>query len=296
MDVINEQEELDTSSSLESSVHHFATSVDTRSPLWADSKEDVPIRLSFYFPNQLDKESVQKESDSINTAQATDIVGRVMETYNHLSSWKKIQLYELIFSIIIVFICFVRNDLVSICILLILCNHGFSTAMMIPHYCYSWILFITSFFMICRYFVQLPIIKQCVDNEGYYYFTVSKMCSATTTPLIDAYQPLHIIGLLRRDDYNRKIASSILSDIMIVLCVVVMRSILKRSGLWKKSLGYYVLSEVLLTLFLRNRLSWKNRMWTWKTVWPTVSEFDPILLIRNLIVQSWRKRCWMSEK
>lgn len=244
MEVIDEQEELDISSSLDSSIHHITSNLDMRTSSWTHTMDDSPVRMSFYFPNKLLEQNTDKTNDGLKTAQVTDIVGRAMETYNSLSSWKKLRLYEYIFSAVILLICLLRNDLLSMCILFILCNHGYSTAMMIPHYCYSWILIIVSFFMVCRYLVQLPIVNQCVDNEGYYYFTISNACTSTTAPLLNAYQPLQLLGLLRRDDVNRSIASTMISDILIVLCVIVMRSLLKRSGLWKFSLGYHVFTEM----------------------------------------------------
>lgn len=77
------------------------------------------------------------------------------------------------------------------------------------------------------------------------------MCPATNIPIIDAYQPLQLIGLLKRDRYNRLISSTLLSDVVIIACVIVMRSMLKRHGLWKQTIAHSVISKVfILILFI----------------------------------------------
>lgn len=176
LDVIDENEELDTTASLDSSVCHYASySTDPRTISWADSPYQSDVHLSFYYPNKLtSKPSGLKRSDeSVNTTKSTDWLGMAMEAYRKLTTWKKLKLYELLCSFVILCTCLIRQDIVSILILFILCNHGFSSAYMIPHYCYLWILSIAALSMICRYVIQLPIINQCVDSDGYYYFTVS---------------------------------------------------------------------------------------------------------------------------
>ena len=180
METIDEQEELDTP--LQSSVYHTTSvSTDSRSTTWTDPsiKATSPIRLSFYNPNKLRNQQRENSrnkdslSDSVvNTAQSTDLLGVAAETYNSLDSWKKLKLYEFIFCFILVISCYYRSDLIGLLILYVIFAHGCTSALMIPHYCYSLILCLTAFSMVCRYIIQLPFFRQCVDNDGYYYLTV----------------------------------------------------------------------------------------------------------------------------
>lgn len=176
LDVVDEKEELDTAASLDASVCHYASySSDPRTISWADSPYQSDVHLSFYYPNKLNSNpsGLKRNDESINTTKSTDWLGMAMEAYRKLTTWKKLKLYEVLCSVVILCTCLIRQDVVSILILFIMCNHGFSSAYMIPHYCYLWILSIAALSMVCRYVIQLPIINQCVDNDGYYYLTVS---------------------------------------------------------------------------------------------------------------------------
>ena len=82
----------------------------------------------------------------------------------------------------------------------------------------------------------------------YYYsitqFDLQEECSATNIPLVDAYQPLHLFGLLQHDSYNQRIITGMDSDLFILVAVIIMRSLLKRNGIWNYSLNYYILQAV----------------------------------------------------
>ena len=79
---------------------------------------DPPISLSFYFPNVLNSArkninppSEQKDDKSVDS---TDVIGLVAQFFSRLKAWRKLQLFETLFVVIICILCVMRHDLFSI--------------------------------------------------------------------------------------------------------------------------------------------------------------------------------------
>lgn len=112
------------------------------------------------------------------------------------------------------------------------------------------------------------------------------MCSADNVPNLDAFQILQLLGLLKRDDYNFSIVSSIASDIVIVIMVIIMRSMLKKSGLWKSSLNYSVLLRVHVIWIIEFRFNIPKRQIQRMSLLLKrllLNEFVPTLLILGIV-------------
>lgn len=131
---------------------------------------DPPISLSFYFPNilksarkNINPPSEQKDDKSVDS---TDVIGLVAQLFSRLKAWRKLQLFETLFVIIICILCVMRHDLFSIIELFIVLTLGMSYSLMIPYWVYKSLLVISTLSITSKYLVQLPLFNQCVNSNG----------------------------------------------------------------------------------------------------------------------------------
>ena len=135
-----------------------------------------------------------------------------------------------------------RRDIFIVLILVVVVTLGLQTSVMIPHSCYRIIMIITAFSMIVKYTVQLPVFNQCISSDGIAYLTFLTTCKETGTINDNAFQPLSLIGI--KTTGTGQPVGSLFFDIVLMMSYIVMRSLLKRNGVWEKSINYYVLKRV----------------------------------------------------
>lgn len=58
------------------------------------------------------------------------------------------------------------------------------------------------------------------------------------------FQPLSLLGIVKRSNKRGIGIISMKSNVIVIACVMVMRSLLKKAGLWKRSIEYHVLRNV----------------------------------------------------
>ena len=208
---------------------------------------DNQIHLSFYYPlmkrfqtkvkHDMTSESEEEEEDSSN-----DMIAIALRYYHHMSVYKKIRFFETIFLILLLFMTIGRHDIFIVTILIIVVTLGLQTSIMIPHSCYRIMMIITSFSMIVKYTVQLPVFNQCSNSDGIAYLTFLTTCKETGSINENAFQPLSLIGI--KTTGTGQPVGSLFSDIVLMMLYIIMRSVLKRNGVWEKSINYYVLKRV----------------------------------------------------
>ena len=68
------------------------------------------------------------------------------------------------------------------------------------------------------------------------------MCTAESAEIESTlFQPLSLLGIVKRSNNHGIGIISMKSNVVVIACVMVMRSLLKKAGLWKRSIEYHVL-------------------------------------------------------
>jgi hypothetical protein len=208
---------------------------------------DNQIHVSFYYPfvkrfhNEL-KHEIFSESESEEEDTSNDMIAIALRFYHRMSVSKKIHFFETIFLILLLMMTIGRRDIFIVLILVVVVTLGLQTSVMIPHSCYRIIMIITAFSMIVKYTVQLPVFNQCISSDGIAYLTFLTTCKETGTINDNAFQPLSLIGI--KTTGTGQPVGSLFFDIVLMMSYIVMRSLLKRNGVWEKSINYYVLKRV----------------------------------------------------
>lgn len=131
---------------------------------------EAPISLSFYFPNILNSArkniTPPSESKEDKSVDSTDVIGLVAQFFSRLKSWRKLQLFERLFIVVICILCVMRHDLFSIIELFIVLTVGMSYSLMIPYWVYKSLLGVAAISITSKYLVQLPFFNQCVNSDG----------------------------------------------------------------------------------------------------------------------------------
>lgn len=71
------------------------------------------------------------------------------------------------------------------------------------------------------------------------------MCTAESAEIESSlFQPLSLLGIVKRSNKRGIGIISMKSNVIVIACVMVMRSLLKKAGLWKRSIEYHVLRNV----------------------------------------------------
>lgn len=71
------------------------------------------------------------------------------------------------------------------------------------------------------------------------------MCTAESAEIESSlFQPLSLLGIVKRSNKRGIGIISMKSNVIVIACVMVMRSLLKKAGLWKRSIEYHVLCNV----------------------------------------------------
>ena len=71
------------------------------------------------------------------------------------------------------------------------------------------------------------------------------MCTAESAEIESSlFQPLSLLGIVKRSNKRGIGIISMKSTVIVIACVMVMRSLLKKAGLWKRSIEYHVLRNV----------------------------------------------------
>ena len=71
------------------------------------------------------------------------------------------------------------------------------------------------------------------------------MCTAESAEIESSlFQPLSLLGIVKRSNKRGLGIISMKSNVIVIACVMVMRSLLKKAGLWKRSIEYHVLRNV----------------------------------------------------
>ena len=71
------------------------------------------------------------------------------------------------------------------------------------------------------------------------------MCTAESAEIESSlFQPLSLLGIVKRSNKRGIGIISMKSNVVVIACVMVMRSLLKKAGLWKRSIEYHVLRNV----------------------------------------------------
>lgn len=71
------------------------------------------------------------------------------------------------------------------------------------------------------------------------------MCTAESAEIESSlFQPLSLLGIVKRSNKRGIGIISMKSNVIVIACVMVMRSLLKKAGLWKRSIEYHVLRNL----------------------------------------------------
>lgn len=210
---------------------------------------DNQIHLSYYYPymkrlHNKAKHEVISESEEEEEDNSNDMIGIALRFYHHMSPSSRIRFFETIFVILLLIISIGRRDIFIVLIVIVVVTMGLQTSVMIPHSCYRIIMAITALSMIIKYTVQLPVFNQCVSSDGIAYLTFLTTCKETGTINENAFQPLSLIGITTTEAGQP--AGSLFQDIIMMMLYIVMRAVLKRNGVWEKSINHYVMVNVQL--------------------------------------------------
>ena len=213
----------------------LAPSVTTELPTPENS-----VSLSFYYPKLMHR--CQEDVAEEDTSNA-DVIEMALQGYRRMSDRRKVRFLETVYSILVLFLCFLRHDIFSILIIIVLVTYGLQTSLMIPHSCYQLIMYIASISMLVKYAIQLPAFGECVNTDGISYITFLSACEESGVYNENIFQPLLLLGINRPGNAGQK-GVSLMGDIVLIILCIIMRSVLKSYGVWKRSLNSYVMEEV----------------------------------------------------
>ena len=199
-----------------------------------------PVSLSFYYPKLMHRsqEDVAEENSS-----NADVIEMALQGYRRLSDRSKVRFLETVYSILVLLLCLMRHDIFSILIIVVLVTYGLQTSLMIPHSCYQIIMYITSISILVKYALQLPAFGECVNSDGISYITFLSACEESGVYNENIFQPLMLLGIYKPGNAGQK-GISLMGDIILIILCIIMRSVLKSYGVWRRSLNSYVMEEV----------------------------------------------------